>query len=277
MRPASEAYVATISRLAEFQSERVRAVTQQVMDEARRTQLQMLAIAIACLGLGVAAAWLITRSVVAPLREAIHAAEGVGQGDLAREIHSSGSDETAQLNQALSQMQHSLRHLVGSVRENANGVATASSEISLGSNDLSARTEQQASALQQTAASMEQLGGSLGKLNKSLVAAEDQNGATAEAFAALGVKTRDAQGNIRATDDVLLDIAASFAGAEDNATKTAIAMQLFERIDDMLAVPKIRRPKGSVHTTDQIVGQHAIPGKGGLGKAMQQQHTRAAA
>jgi methyl-accepting chemotaxis protein len=173
MRPASEAYVATISRLAEFQSERVRAVTQQVMDEARRTQLQMLAIAIACLGLGVAAAWLITRSVVAPLREAIHAAEGVGQGDLAREIHSSGSDETAQLNQALSQMQHSLRHLVGSVRENANGVATASSEISLGSNDLSARTEQQASAIQQTAASMEELSATV-RLNADNAGEADQ-------------------------------------------------------------------------------------------------------
>ena len=36
---------------------------------------------------------------------------------------------------------------------------------------------------------------------------------------------------------------------------TPIAMQLFERVDDMLAVPKIRRPKGTVHTTDQIVGQ----------------------
>ncbi len=38
---------------------------------------------------------------------------------------------------------------------------------------------------------------------------------------------------------------------------TPIGMQLFERIDDMLAVPKIRRPKGTVHTTDQIVGQAA--------------------
>jgi uncharacterized protein (DUF169 family) len=38
---------------------------------------------------------------------------------------------------------------------------------------------------------------------------------------------------------------------------TPVAMQLFERVDDMLAVPKIRRPKGTVHTTDQIVGQAA--------------------
>ncbi len=173
MRPASEAYVATISRMADFQGERVRMETLRVMEEARRTQMLMLGIAVACLSLGIAAAWLITRSVVGPLREAIHEAEEVGHGDLSRDIRSVGSDETAQLTQALAQMQQALRHLVGSVRENANGVATASSEISLGSNDLSSRTEQQVSAIQQTAASMEELSATV-KLNADNAGEADQ-------------------------------------------------------------------------------------------------------
>lgn len=37
---------------------------------------------------------------------------------------------------------------------------------------------------------------------------------------------------------------------------TPVAMKLYERVDDMLAVPKIRRPQ-AVHTADQIVGQAA--------------------
>lgn len=37
---------------------------------------------------------------------------------------------------------------------------------------------------------------------------------------------------------------------------TPIGMKLFERVEDMLAVPKIRRPK-AIHTTDQIVAQAA--------------------
>lgn len=37
---------------------------------------------------------------------------------------------------------------------------------------------------------------------------------------------------------------------------TPIGMKLFERVEDMLAVTKIRRP-GSIHTTDQIVAQAA--------------------
>ena len=37
---------------------------------------------------------------------------------------------------------------------------------------------------------------------------------------------------------------------------TPIGMKLFERVEDMQAIPKIRRPK-AVHTTDQIVAQAA--------------------
>jgi len=38
---------------------------------------------------------------------------------------------------------------------------------------------------------------------------------------------------------------------------TPIGMQLFESVEAMLAVPRIRRPQGTVHTADQIVGQAA--------------------
>lgn len=40
--------------------------------------------------------------------------------------------------------------------------------------------------------------------------------------------------------------------------KTApVALQMFERVEEMAAVPRIRRPQGTVHTADQIIGQAA--------------------
>lgn len=36
-----------------------------------------------------------------------------------------------------------------------------------------------------------------------------------------------------------------------------IAMKRFDDVAAMEAIPKIRRPKGTIHTTDQIVGQAA--------------------
>ncbi len=185
MRPASDAYVKAISDMADYQGERVRDSTRSVLEAARHTQVLMVVLCAICLSLGVAAAWLITRSVVRPLRAAIHEAEEVGQGDLSRDIRSEGADETAQLTQTLASMQQSLRHLVGSVRNNADEVSTASAEIAMGSSDLSARTEQQASAIQQTAASMEQLSATV-KLNADNAGQADQLAADATEIARQG-------------------------------------------------------------------------------------------
>ncbi|MFG6460144.1 methyl-accepting chemotaxis protein [Roseateles sp. DXS20W] len=185
MRPASDTYVKAISDMADYQGERVRDSTRGVLEAARRTQVLMVTLCAICLSLGVAAAWLITRSVVRPLRAAIHEAKEVGQGDLSRDIRSDGADETAQLTQTLASMQQSLRHLVGSVRNNADEVSTASAEIAMGSNDLSARTEQQASAIQQTAASMEQLSATV-RLNADNAGQADQLAADATEVARQG-------------------------------------------------------------------------------------------
>ena len=38
---------------------------------------------------------------------------------------------------------------------------------------------------------------------------------------------------------------------------TPIGMKLFRSTDEMAAIPKIRRPNGSIHTTDQVVAQAA--------------------
>ena len=96
-------------------------------------------------------------SITRPIAQAVHVANTVAAGELTHPIDTSGSDETAQLLQALQHMQQGLVQVVGKVRAGSESVATASEQIAQGNNDLSSRTESQASALQQTAASMEQL------------------------------------------------------------------------------------------------------------------------
>jgi methyl-accepting chemotaxis protein-1 (serine sensor receptor) len=122
----------------------------------RATWLAMAAMAIAC-ALGIAIGLVLRRQVVAPLLQATHFAREVAQGNLSREVRTSGDDETAGLLRSLADMQTQLRRLVGSVRDNAEGVATASSDIAQGNQELSQRTEQQAAALQVTASTMEEL------------------------------------------------------------------------------------------------------------------------
>ena len=207
MRPASDAYLASLTELAEQQAQRVQLGQQSIVSGSRSARGVMLAMAAACIALGALAAWLITRSVVQPLRVAIREAEEVGQGDLSRDIRSAGADETAQLTRTLATMQQALRQLVGSVRQNADGVATASSEIATGNNDLSARTEQQASALEETAASMEQL--------QATVRQNADNAEQADRLA------QDAREVVRQGGEVVSEAVVRMRGIEESSRKIA--------------------------------------------------------
>ncbi|MBN8489168.1 MAG: HAMP domain-containing protein [Burkholderiales bacterium] len=107
---------------------------------------------------GVAIALAISRQVSAALLRAIGAAQRVAEGDLRQTIDDRGSDESARLLKALSEMQEQLRGLVGRVRSGAESVAAASGQIAQGNGDLAGRTERQASELQRAASSMTELG-----------------------------------------------------------------------------------------------------------------------
>ena len=151
------AYFDSLDRLIDFQA----ALTQHAKENsaAAHSDIEtytLLMLAIASAGAAVIA-YLLLRSITGPLRQAVEFAHAVAAGDLNRHIKVTGTNETAQLLQALSEMQGALTQVVSKVRDGSGSVATASEQIAQGNSDLSARTESQASALQQTAASMEQL------------------------------------------------------------------------------------------------------------------------
>ena len=65
-----------------------------------------------------------------------------------------------------------------------------------------------------------------GKLTKAMAGADEETKGAGQAFAALGVATRDIAGNLRPVDEVLNDVARSLAAYSDDANKVAIAQQL---------------------------------------------------
>jgi methyl-accepting chemotaxis protein len=107
--------------------------------------------------LGALIAWLITRSIVRPLHDAMTVAQTVAKGDLTQRIPVQSTDETGLLMRALKDMNESLLKIVGEVRTGTETIATASAQIASGNLDLSSRTEEQASSLEETASSMEEL------------------------------------------------------------------------------------------------------------------------
>ena len=159
--PASKAYQERVKELLDLQHKRIDASAALIASTASHNNVVIGSLAAGALLLGAAFAWLLTRSIIRPLREAVHAAERVAAGDLTVRVHSDASDETGALLRALGNMNDSLARIVDEVRGGTHAISGASGEIAAGSFDLSSRTEQQAAALEETAASMEELTGTV--------------------------------------------------------------------------------------------------------------------
>jgi methyl-accepting chemotaxis protein len=121
---------------------------------ARAWIVALGAAAIAC---GIALAWWLVRSVVAPVREALDAARQIMAGDLTVACSSTRRDEFGQLMQVLGGLKDCLFKVVSDVRTGTTTVASTSSQINRDNTSLSERTATQTDSLQQTAASMEQI------------------------------------------------------------------------------------------------------------------------
>ncbi len=157
LRPLADAYLQSITQLEQYQQSVYERALAQAHANAAQGRWILIVGGVFAVLFGAAAAFVLSRSITVPLRQAAEGARRIAEGDLTSAIRSDGRDEAAQLLQALKGMQDNLARVVANVRGNAEGVASASSQIAQGNQDLSARTEQQASALEETAASMEQL------------------------------------------------------------------------------------------------------------------------
>jgi hypothetical protein len=83
-------------------------------------------------------------------------------------------------------------------------------------------------AAESSGASIEVLSVGMKTLARNMAAAAaDSRGSIAQAFRSVGVSVLEANGEIRSTNDVMLDFADRLSGMRDGAGKTALVMQLF--------------------------------------------------
>ena len=179
--PTAPKVQASIQQLVRMQVDVAAEEFERTRDVHSTMLATMLGAAGLALALGGVLAWLITRSIARPLRDAVVLARAVAQGDLTQRVEAQGSDETADLLRALQTMSDGLASVVARVRQGAEGVASGSGQIAAGTADLSQRTEAQASNLEETAASMEEL-----------TAAVRQNVATAQEASRMATQASEA-------------------------------------------------------------------------------------
>ncbi|WP_246892448.1 methyl-accepting chemotaxis protein [Achromobacter xylosoxidans] len=128
--------------------------SQRVIDNAGMLNLILSGLAVVLGGLF---AWRVSKSITAPLAQAVSVAETVARGDLGQPILAVTRDETGRLLRALHDMQDKLAGAVRTIRAGSETISSAAGQIAAGNTDLSSRTEEQAASLEETAASMEEL------------------------------------------------------------------------------------------------------------------------
>lgn len=117
----------------------------------------IIAVAVAAAGLTVLLAWLLTRSIVAPLGEAVEVAKQIAAGKLTGHIEISGNDEPAELLDALCTMQKNLRGTIELISGSATQLASAAEELSAVTEESTKGLQQQNNELEQAATAVNEM------------------------------------------------------------------------------------------------------------------------
>jgi methyl-accepting chemotaxis protein len=151
------AYVNTLGALLAYHTKQAQALARASEDQFTNSRRLLIGLGACALLIGSALAWLLTRSIVGPLGQAVAMAARVADGDLTASLAHRRRDEFGQLLDALSEMTRRLAQTVTRVRDGAVAIDAASREVASGNMDLSRRTEHQAGMLEETASAMDEL------------------------------------------------------------------------------------------------------------------------
>jgi methyl-accepting chemotaxis protein len=155
--PAMRTFLGSQQKLLDYEKARMNAGNVAAAENIRTARIMINSLGAAAILIGIAFAFMVTRSITRPIQDAVTVAQTVASGNLTSRIVVSSKDETGQLMSALKEMNDSLARTVSNVQAAASSIAAGAVEISAGNTDLSQRTEEQASSLEETASSMEEL------------------------------------------------------------------------------------------------------------------------
>uniref|UniRef100_UPI0030DB0EA9 methyl-accepting chemotaxis protein n=2 Tax=Pseudomonas sp. EA_105y_Pfl2_R69 TaxID=3088683 RepID=UPI0030DB0EA9 len=132
--------------------------------DSRQALLLLGAMGAAAVVLGMLATLLISRSIVAPLQQAVAFARRIAEGDLSQDLPHNRRDEVGQLMAAMQVMSLSLRTLVGRIGGGVSQIAAAAEQLSaitaqtsVGVQNQKMETEQTATAMHEMAATVQEV------------------------------------------------------------------------------------------------------------------------
>ncbi|WPO99089.1 methyl-accepting chemotaxis protein [Pseudomonas sp. HR96] len=146
--------IATIGDLADGKVERSAAAADQTYQQSRNVTIAAVVVALAATLL---LAGLFTRSLTAPIADALAVAEQIARNDFSHSIDQRGRDEPARLLAALALMQQNLRRTLGELGDSSNQLASTSEEMTAVTEDAMRGIQRQNDEINQAATAINQM------------------------------------------------------------------------------------------------------------------------
>jgi methyl-accepting chemotaxis protein len=230
--PALKGYIGSTHKLLEHTRKMInqeQARMQAASESARNWVAVMI---VSALGLAAVVAFMLTRSITNPLRQAVNVAEKVAAGDLRSKIEVTRNDETGALLAAISAMQENLKDLIGNVQRDVGAVSSSASQLAHAAGELSGSVSSQNEAVSSTAASVEELTVSISQMSDSAQLAQDVVEATvkvSDSGLAMGNKVSRDIGEI---DRSVSDFAQQMQALQGQAAEIGTVVKLIKEIAD---------------------------------------------
>ena len=118
-------------------------------------------------------AWLLTRSIVNPINDALQAAERIAEGDLTKPVRAEGTDEAARLLRAMAKMQDKLRDTLQLIAGSATQLASAAEELNCVTDESARGLQQQNNEIVQAATAVTEMTSAVEEVARNAVSTSE--------------------------------------------------------------------------------------------------------
>ncbi|AIS19161.1 methyl-accepting chemotaxis protein [Pseudomonas rhizosphaerae] len=169
----SEQVNAVLEKLVKINNVQTREINQQAEDEYRSAFAWVVGMLIVATLLTFLFAWLLTRSIVKPIDQALIAAEAIAEGNLTQPIHAEGRDEAARLLLAMQKMQGKLRDTLQRISGSATQLASAAEELNSVTDEGARGLTQQNNEIEQAATAVNEMTSAVEEVARNAVSTSE--------------------------------------------------------------------------------------------------------